>query len=97
MTPEVEVCSFQECLIRRLCSTCHSVNLEHYRCNLGVDARRRYEDGDGNVDANNVDRYAAVDIETDGGAENHKDDGYGGEDPYNDLDNQRETLFSAMR
>ena len=67
LTSEVEVCPFQECFGRWLCSTCHSINLEHYRCDLGVDARCRYEDDNGDVDADNVDGYAAVDMETDGG------------------------------
>ena len=85
MTSEIEICSVDESCIRTFCSTCHAVDFKHCGCDLGVDSGCGNEDGEGDVDADDVDGGAAVDVEADGGAEDDKDYGCGCENPYCDL------------
>lgn len=78
MASEKEICSFFESSSGRLCPARYQVELEHNGRDFGVDPCCGYEYCEGDVDAGDIDGYAAVDVEADGRSKDDEDDGDGG-------------------
>lgn len=82
MASQEEICSVLKSRTGRFFKGRDQIELEHDGGDFGVEACGGDEDGEGDVDAGEVDGDAAVDVEADGGAEDDEDDGEGGEEPY---------------